>query len=99
MSGRNQDQRHSDFDPTACPILSRHWFGIEPPRLNSLVTVDAIADMRRRRHVRQLYRLGPRAVDELLVEIGAERGITTIIERKIERYAGIDPEATPSTAS
>ncbi len=52
-----------------------------------------IADMRRQRHVRQLYRLGPRAIDALLVEIGAERGIATIIERKVERYAGLDPEA------
>ena len=48
------------------------------------------ADLRRRRHVRKLHRLGPRVLDEFLVEIGAERSITTIIERKIERYAGLD---------
>ena len=52
-----------------------------------------IADLRRQRRIRQLYRLGPRAIDALLIEIGAERGITTIIERKIERCAGIDIEA------
>jgi len=49
-----------------------------------------IADLRRQRHVRKIHRLGPRVIDALLVEIGAERGITTIIERKIERYAGIE---------
>ena len=54
---------------------------------------SVIADLRRQRHVRQLYRLGPRAIDALLIEIGAERGITTIIERKIERYAGLDIDA------
>ena len=52
-----------------------------------------IADMRRQRHVRQLYRLGPRAIDALLIEIGAERSIMTLIERKIEKYAALDIDA------
>ncbi len=52
-----------------------------------------VADMRRQRHVRQLYRLGPRAIDALLIEIGVERSIMTIIERKIERYAALDIDA------
>ncbi len=49
-----------------------------------------IADLRRQRHVQKLHRLGPRAIDALLIEIGAERSITTLIERKIERYAALD---------
>ncbi len=58
------------------------------------VTVPSvIADLRRQRHVRQLYRLGPRALDALLVEIGAERSITTLIEQRLERYAAMDPGA------
>ena len=52
-----------------------------------------IADLRRQRHVRKLHRLGPRVIDALLIEIGAERGITTIIERKIEKYAALDIDA------
>jgi hypothetical protein len=32
-------------------------------------------------------------IDALLIEIGAERGITTLIERKVEIYAEIEPEA------
>ena len=52
-----------------------------------------IADLRRQRHVRQLYRLGPRAIDALLIEIGAERSIMTLIERKVERYASLDIDA------
>ncbi len=52
-----------------------------------------IADLRRQRHVRKLYRLGPRALDALLIEIGAERSIMTLIERKIERYAALDINA------
>ncbi len=58
-----------------------------------MIAPHVIADLRRQRHVRILHRLGPRAVDALLVEIGAERGITTIIERKIEVYAQLNPEA------
>ncbi len=50
-------------------------------------------DLRFRRQVEHLHRLGPRATAELLAEIGAERGITTIIDRKLERYAELDPEA------
>ena len=52
-----------------------------------------IADLRRQRHARQLHRLGPRVLDALLIEIGAERGITTIIEQKVAVYAQLDPEA------
>ncbi len=59
----------------------------------TVVTADAVADLRRQRHVRKLHRLGPRALDALLVEIGSERSITTIIERKIEKYAGLDVNA------
>ena len=49
-----------------------------------------LADLRRQRHVQKLHRLGPRVLDELLVEIGAERSITTLVERKIEKYAALD---------
>ena len=58
-----------------------------------MIDPHVLADLRRQRHVRQLYRLGPRAIDALLIEIGAERGITTIIEQKIERYAALDIDA------
>jgi len=53
---------------------------------------SVIADLRRQRHVQRLYRLGPRVIDALLVEIGSERSIMTIVERKIERYAALDIE-------
>ena len=65
--------------------MSRQGQGVTAPHV--------IAGLRRQRHVRQIHRLGPRAIDALLIEIGAERGITTIIERKVERYAGLDVNA------
>ena len=91
MSG--QGQQPADFDATACPIIARHIFGIEQRRSADMIEADVIADLRRQRHVRKLHRLGPRVLDALLVEIGAERSITTIIEQKIERYAAMDPKA------
>lgn len=36
--------------------------------------------------------LGPRAVGELLAEIGREHAIRTAIEQKLERYARLTPE-------
>ncbi len=58
-----------------------------------MTDLHVIADLRRQRHVRQLYRLGPRAIDALLIEIGVERSIMTIIERKVERYAALGIDA------
>ena len=49
-----------------------------------------VRDLRRQRHVERLHRLGPRVLDELLQEIGAERSCMTSIEMKLERYAKLD---------
>ena len=58
---------------------------------------EVVADLQRRRHVQQVHRLGDRVFGELLAEIGAERGITTIIDQKLERYAELDPETLQAT--
>ena len=97
MNGHNQWP--IGFNATACPIIARHWLGLDPHRSADMIEADVIADLRRQRNVRKLHRLGPRVLDALLVEIGAERGITTIVERKIERYAGLDPEALKVTGA
>ncbi len=59
---------------------------------NKLIAAVVVADLRFRRQVEHLHRLGPRATAELLAEIGAERGITTIIDRKLAQYAELEPE-------
>lgn len=82
-----------NFDPATHPILSRHWFGIEPLHPIGQIAAEIVADLRFRRKVQRLHRLGDRVLDEFLAEIGAERGITTIIERKVERYVALDPKA------
>ncbi len=67
-----------------------------PPECGELrpigqIAAEVVADMRFRRRVLRLHRLGPRVVGELLAEIGAERGIQTIIEQKLATYAKLDP--------
>ena len=61
------------------------------------VKADAVADLRFRRRVERLHRLGPRAVAELLAEIGVERGIGTIIDRKLDLYVDLDIAAIEAT--
>ena len=57
------------------------------------VAAEVAADLRFRRKVQQVHRLGDRVFGELLAEIGAERGIQTVIDRKLDTYAELDPEA------
>ena len=58
-------------------------------RLGHFASTD-LRDLRRRLHVGHLHYLGPRAVDEILLEIGAEFSCMTAIEMKLERYSGLE---------
>ena len=53
---------------------------------------EVVADLAFRRKVEHLHRLGPRAVHELLVEIGEQRLCRTYLEQRVRRYSEIDPE-------
>ncbi len=79
------------FDPAARPIIARHVFGVEPFPIDR-IAAEVVADPQFRRRVQQVHRLGDRVFGELLAEIGAERGIQTIIDQKLERYAELEPE-------
>ena len=52
---------------------------------------EIVAELRFRRDVERVHGLGARVVGELLSEIGAERAIQHLIDRKVERYADLDP--------
>ncbi len=91
------DELQVGFNPAAHPIIARHFFGVEPFRPIGEVAAGVVADLRRRRHVQQVHRLRDRVFGELLAEIGAERGITTIIDQKLARYAGLEPETLEAT--
>ena len=86
-----------NFDPATHPILSRHWFGVEPLCPIGQFAVEAVAGMRFRRQVQRLHALGPRVTAELLAEIGAERSIQTVIDKKLDTYTDLDPEALEAT--
>ena len=62
------------------------------------VVID-LAEERFRRDVERLHELGPRAVLELLVELGQERLLRIEIEHKVRRYAEIDPAALSVTGA
>ena len=87
---RVQGSLPAGFDPAAHPIIARHVFGVEPFPIDR-IAAEVVADMRFRHQVLRLHLLGPRVTAELLAEIGAERGIQTIIDQKLERYA-VEPE-------
>ena len=53
------------------------------------VAAETVARLRFRRQVERLHRLGPRATAELLAEIGADRGIATVIDQKIDAYVNL----------
>ena len=56
------------------------------------VAGDLVADLRFHREAEKLHALGPRAVGELLMEIGEQRGIRTFIDQRLRAYAALDPE-------
>ena len=63
------------------------------------VAAEIVADLRFRRQVEHLHRLGARAVGELLAEVSAERGIRTVVDQKLSRYAELDPKALEVTSA
>jgi hypothetical protein len=50
-----------------------------------------IQNQARRRHVERLHHLGPRVVYELLDEIARHHDIGADVDRRIARYAELDP--------
>jgi hypothetical protein len=57
------------------------------------VTADLhdLDDIRLRRDIERVYELGPRAIFELLSEIGRECLLRVDIQRRVARYARLNP--------
>ncbi len=93
---RVQGSLPAGFDPAAHPIIARHFFGVEPFPIDR-IAAEVVADLQFRRRVQQVHRLGDRVFGELLAEIGAERGIQTVIDQKLDTYTELEPETLEVT--
>ena len=56
------------------------------------IAAEIVGDLRFRRQVERLHSLGPRAVGELLAEIGEQRACRAFIDRRLAAYAALDPK-------
>lgn len=56
------------------------------------IAAEVVANLQFRRKVIRLHRQGPRAVAEFLAELGADLGVQTPIEQKLDVYAELEPE-------
>ncbi len=73
-----------------------------PPACGSLrrigaIAAEIVADMKFRRRVQRLHGLGDRVLGEFLAEIGAERSIQTVINKKLDVYTELEPGAVEAT--
>ncbi len=76
-----------DFDPAACPILAKHFFGTEAVPPVGVTTAKVVSGLRRERQIEHVHQLGPRAVGELLYEV-AEGGD---LDRALDAYERLTP--------
>ena len=77
--------------------MSRRRIKFDTFRSIGKVTAEIVADLRFRRQVERLYRLGPRVVGEVFAHLGAKHGIQTSIEQTIECFAELEPKALEAT--
>ena len=87
MKGRAQGSP-ADFDPAACPIIARHFFGIDPLHSIGPIAASLVASPRRQRATEHLHNLGPRPVLEALVEVEAGADL----DRVLADFAQLEPK-------
>ncbi len=83
----------ADLDPDTYPIIAQHWFGIEPPCAIGQIRATAPTSLRRHRQFEHVHRLGPRAIEELAIEVanGAD------LDRALSAYDHLTPELLKAT--
>ena len=77
-----------DFNAVACPIIARHFFGVEPFHPIAQIAAEVIAGLKRQWQIEHLHSLGPRPVLEALIEIAAGGELDTVLAD----YARLDRE-------
>ena len=62
----------------------------------AVLRTQASPRLQRQRHVEQVHRLGARVIFELVDELDRHHGLGDDLDRRLERYAGLDPEVLPA---
>ena len=68
----------------------------QPANRDFLPKSPALARLRRQRHDEQVHRLGARVFFEFVDELNRAHGLGDDLDRRLERYAGLDPEVLPA---
>ncbi len=79
---RNRALQSAAFDPAEYPILAHHWFG-----------VGAATATRRHRRIEHIHQLGPRAIEELVVEVANGEDL----DHALDAYQRLTPEMLEAT--
>ena len=93
MTRPGQGQQPTNFNPATHPILSRHFFGVEPLHPINTIAATAPASLQRHRQFEHLHRLGPRAVEELTLEVANGEDL----DRALAAYQRLTPELLEAT--
>lgn len=93
---RNQPEIPTGFQPSVCPIISRHVLGIEPTSFGA-ACATIVADPQYRRLIVHLHEQGTRPVGELLAEIAVAHGLQADISERLARFAAIPDNALDVT--
>ncbi len=93
LGDRGANAAPDDFDPAAYPILAIHFFGVEPHHPIGPIPVEAPASLRRHRQFEHVHRLGPRAIEEMAIEIANGEDL----DRALAAYERLMPEMLKAT--
>ncbi len=81
------DSTPANFNATAHPIISRHWFGVDPVRPIGRVAAEVVANLKRERQIEHVDRLGARAVGEMLHQVAEGENL----DRALAAYERFTP--------
>ena len=83
----------ADIDPDTYPLIAQHWFGVEPPCAIGQIHTTTPTSLRRHRQFEHVHRLGPRAIEELAVEIANGEDL----DRALSAYDRLTTEMLKAT--
>ncbi len=86
-----------NFRPTDFPIISQHWFNVEPFRPVGELAAEVVADLRFRNKMTVLLAMGNRPVAEMVAEFAVHHGLEAELDQVLDRYLEIPTAALDAT--